>query len=44
LAAYIIDGVLLTVAFAVLWPIISGESIANYWESTEILTPGTCSV
>lgn len=38
--AYIIDGVLLTVAFAIVWPLISGESITDYWQSSDALAGG----
>ena len=34
--ASIIDGVLLTVVFAVFWPLISGESALDYWQSTDL--------
>jgi uncharacterized RDD family membrane protein YckC len=40
LLAYLIDGVLLTALFILAWPIISGESIADYWASSEDLTGG----
>jgi uncharacterized RDD family membrane protein YckC len=38
--AYIIDGVLLTALFLIVWPIISGESIADYWAASEGLGRG----
>ena len=40
LLAYIIDGVLLTLAFALVWPLVSGEAITDYWQSTEAFSPG----
>jgi uncharacterized RDD family membrane protein YckC len=38
--AYLIDSVLLTALFILVWPIISGESITDYWASAEALTGG----
>jgi uncharacterized RDD family membrane protein YckC/ribosomal protein L40E len=38
--AYIMDGILLTVAFALVWPIISGEAITDYWQSTDAFAAG----
>lgn len=38
--AYFIDAIILTVLFVVLWPIISGESISEYWSASEELTGG----
>lgn len=35
LLASIIDGLILLLAFAVLWRIISGESLTDYWESSQ---------
>jgi uncharacterized RDD family membrane protein YckC len=34
------DGILLTVAFALVWPIISGEAITDYWQSTDAFAAG----
>ncbi|MDA0733177.1 MAG: RDD family protein [Chloroflexi bacterium] len=40
LLAYFIDAVLLTVLFVVVWPIVSGESLTDYFASGEELTWG----
>jgi len=32
---YFIDEILLAVAFALVWPLITGETITDYWQSTE---------
>lgn len=38
--AYIIDGILLTVTFSLVWPLISGQAITDYWQSTQTLSGG----
>jgi uncharacterized RDD family membrane protein YckC len=38
--AYIIDGILLTALFALVWPILSGEAITDYWQSTDVFAAG----
>jgi len=40
LLAYLIDAVLMTALFLLVWPIVSGESIADYLASSEELTAG----
>lgn len=40
LLAYLIDGILLTLAFALVWPIVSGGAFADYWQSSEVIGAG----